>query len=283
MASLSTKLRRFTTTLNSPFHNLKQFSTYRGPSPNPLRTSFLHVPVGKGGILLTQNAPNTEADTAYDSPQIQHVGTSGVRTCVGVYFAIDSYRCFVAHINGLINRGLDEKNERLLSYHKKVREQEAEFFRFETMKRLKANAEKHGWDPAVHQSTILKSLLITCPEPRNRALSRMAEAGEVDICDENTGLWIAEGIKDFLGAPRHTIVHENEGFVVKHPDGKPVMLSYEPEKWPDARMGGEDGMLAEMATIRDGEPPEMECFRRVEQMRLDGWTIVKDDGWRKRD
>ncbi|KAK3671201.1 hypothetical protein LTR78_008836 [Recurvomyces mirabilis] len=280
MAFLSTKLRP-TTSIPS-FHNLKRFSTYRDPNPNPLRISFLHVPEGKGGLLPTQNLPNTQADTAYDSPQIQHVGTSGVRTCVGVYFAIDSSRCFVAHINGLINRGLDEKNERLLSYHKELQEQEAAFFRSETRKRLRANAEKHGWDPVVQKSTILKSLLITCPEPRNRALSRMTEAGEVDICDENTGLWIIEGIKDFFDAPDDTIVHEKEGFVVQHPDGKPTMLSYEPEKWPEARVGGEDGMLAQMTSVRDGEPPEMECFRRVEQMRLDGWIIVKDDGWRKR-
>lgn len=89
----------------------------------------------------------------------------------------------------------------------------------------------------VQKSEILRTLLITCPEPRDRGISRLLEVGEKEVCDENTGLWIAQGIKDFLDAQKDTLIHENEGFVVHDPPSefsKPVMLSYEPRKWPHA-------------------------------------------------
>jgi len=66
---------------------------------------FRHVPEGYGGVLSFHppgQSSKPKRSARYDKVDlnsIQYVGTTGIRTCVGVYFAIDDERCFFAHIN----------------------------------------------------------------------------------------------------------------------------------------------------------------------------------------
>ena len=54
-------------------------------------------PLGSGSSSESANQlPGTET--------IHHVGTYGLYTCVGAYFAICERRCFAAHINSVISR-----------------------------------------------------------------------------------------------------------------------------------------------------------------------------------
>ena len=64
---------------------------------------FREVAEGKGGIYtLTKNGP-------------QHIGTRGLITCLGIYFAISDSQCFFAHVNFNI-MGLDGKRRKPIEF-----------------------------------------------------------------------------------------------------------------------------------------------------------------------
>ena len=60
----------------------------------------------------------------------------------------------------------------------------------------------------------MRSLVIACPHSQGR-----------------TGEFVIEGIKEFLDIKDDDAeVHRNSGFIVEHPHGKPLMLSYDQQR-----------------------------------------------------
>ncbi|TKA79277.1 hypothetical protein B0A55_04237 [Friedmanniomyces simplex] len=149
---------------------------------------FRCIEEGRGGTLHFRN-PLTRPVQFEDEAQerIRHVGTLGVKTCVGVYFAIDDDRCFVAHINAYTQRAdpwYSTVGDRTVR-----NDAEADFFRTATREKLKEHAAAHDWDPKTSESRILHSLLLFCRSQR--------------------------------GSRR------TSGFVVWHPGGEPALAPYE--------------------------------------------------------
>lgn len=138
---------------------------------------------------------------------IRHAGTRGLITCVGVYFSLGADRCFVAHITALVLR------QRFAPWGRDVKDaDEAWWYKESTKQRLKQFAKFNGWKPEDHKSEILRSLIIACPDAKGR-----------------TGEFVVEGIKEFLGIEDDVQVHTKSGFIVEHPGGERLMLSYDQE------------------------------------------------------
>ncbi|KAK4970565.1 hypothetical protein LTR66_011478 [Elasticomyces elasticus] len=101
--------------MSSPVQRSKHLSVTTENFPSSHRKTYLHVPTGHGGTLSvssqsaserTEIPPNTLGSHSVSPKTTSAVGTTGCRTCVGVYFTISStptaVKCFCAHINAYI-------------------------------------------------------------------------------------------------------------------------------------------------------------------------------------
>ncbi|EMC98490.1 hypothetical protein BAUCODRAFT_428060 [Baudoinia panamericana UAMH 10762] len=242
------------------------------------KTAFRHVPEGRGGILNfrkpifgTEDAGKSLTDQDHD--RIHYLGVTGVKTCVGVYFALDDNRCFLAHINAWRYGGT-----RRLSLDEQQHLEEGSRFKSVTIEMLRKHSEKHDWDP--REPRILQSLLIVCPEAydplrvldaaRRQADRSMQPNPTRDRLRLQSGWWLIEGIKQFLGPPPETRHDDqSEGFVVEHHDQSRLPIKY--------RLSSH-----ECSYQREGEPPELERYELVEEAihhpELGNWMIGERDG-----
>ncbi|KAK4888581.1 hypothetical protein LTR27_012533 [Elasticomyces elasticus] len=149
----------------------------------------------------------------YAQERLHHVGTSGLITCVGVYFAIDKKTCFITHINADTKR--PEGETRLIL-------DEAEGTVVKDMARdlMKKHAEAHGWsltDPRTRMN-ILLTLVMSCPEP----IDSSSISADMQAMKQ-TGYYVAQGVREFLKLPNRAL-SSTSGFVVEHRGGRPVFL-----------------------------------------------------------
>ncbi|KAK5689695.1 hypothetical protein LTR97_012694 [Elasticomyces elasticus] len=166
---------------------------------------FRYIAEGEGATLRFHSPTRS---LVHDQAALRLVSTFGLIICVGVYFAIDDHTCFVAHINAYTER-------KWLSPWVVRNQMEADFFRDTARERMEKHASANGWDPQdpATQSYISRTLILVCPEPTHTFQ-------EASITMQQTGLWVAEGIRQFLNIPGIGVGLES-GFIVEHPRGKP--------------------------------------------------------------
>jgi len=200
------------------------FFTNRAP-----QIPFRYVDEGQGGTLYfrdptTANQPPRWSKAERES--IPYVGTYSVRTCVGVYFAIDDRRCFLAHINAYRRVGWVGIPGR------HVTAKQGEWFTGKVVRMLRHEAAWHDWRPDVARSRILESLIMVCPEPgwedeEQTGVSPQKEKGVVS--EKLTSCYVMEGIKQFLQVEGS--LERKDGFVVGHGNGYKELLSFDPNRW----------------------------------------------------
>ncbi|KAK5715796.1 hypothetical protein LTR17_016627 [Elasticomyces elasticus] len=155
----------------------------------------------------------------YAQERLHHVGTSGLITCVGVYFAIDKKTCFITHINADTKR--PEGETRLI-----LDEAEGTVVKDMARNLMKKHAEAHGWSPTNPRTrmNILLTLVMSCPKPID---SSVISADLQPM--RQTGYYVAQGVREFLKMPDRAL-SSTSGFVVEHRGGRPVFL---PDKGND--------------------------------------------------
>ncbi|KAK5715795.1 hypothetical protein LTR17_016626 [Elasticomyces elasticus] len=170
----------------------------------PRGNQFRYIAEGEGATLQF----HTTTHLVHDQEALRLVGTFGLITCVGVYSAIDHRTCFVAHINAYTER-------EWLSPWVVRNQMEANWFRDMARDRMEKHALANGWDPQdpATRAWILRTLILVCPEPTHTFL-------EASVTMQQTGLWVAEGIRQFLNIPDIAVGFES-GFIVEHPRGRP--------------------------------------------------------------
>ncbi|KAK3707758.1 hypothetical protein LTR37_011935 [Vermiconidia calcicola] len=97
------------------------------------------VQEGFGGVFTY--TPSTPAGSGYfeNWDVIRLIGTWGLITCVGLYFAIDDNRCFLTHINSLVDVG-EEKTARICN------SAEGAAVKQRVLQGLKTSARVDDWD-----------------------------------------------------------------------------------------------------------------------------------------
>ena len=210
-------------------------------STNPALTKFRYLIEGSGATLDFA-AAETSPGYSNQRQHIRHVGTTHLITCVGVYFSLGANRCFIAHISAAIRRKKNSLTFPFINNSTIQSTAEANFFKEQTLLRLEDHADHYGWKPEQHRSEIKESLILSCPQ-------MMGQTGE----------HIVEGIKEFLNV-KEVVVHQKDGFIVKHPGGKPLMLSYDGGDWHKAD--------AEMQKVG---------FQATSESKEDNFRIVLDN------
>ncbi|KAK5715794.1 hypothetical protein LTR17_016625 [Elasticomyces elasticus] len=186
------------------------------------RTKFRFVGEDEGATLHFHHSggPVYAALFGYKFAQqrLHYVGTFGLITCVGVYFAIDDHTCFIAHINACTIR--DDGHTRTIR-----NDAEGATVKLMTLVLLHQHARAKGWSPRNLRTLIRirRSLLLLCPEPefedRPWPGARLREM-------KQTGFYVADAIREFLNVPAQPLL-KSGGFVIEHPGGVPVLV---PEK-----------------------------------------------------
>lgn len=231
----------------------------------PTRTKFRHIPEGKGDTLLLHGTAADDPPTGTNKQSaVRHVGTTGLATCVGVYFSIDTHRCFLAHINAYILRREWRQGEVGDRYLQNATEHS--FFQAAVHSKLADHAKRHDWCPEQYHPEILRSLMLTCPKPflySELVLRESTTLSNTLVGYEHTGAAILQGFKDFLGVPDDTPSHRSEVFVVEHPASVLAMLTAGPDH------------------SGSSEPEHQGSFRprgfeQVEEEGLEDWTIELD-------
>lgn len=157
-----------------------------GPTP------YRYVSQGSGGTY--KFTPDT----------LQHIGTSKCITCVGVYFAIDDKRCFMAHMNAdtITQDGKPSRrtNQRLSA---KIRDQMTD--------RLNAEQQKSGWGPVTER--MRSSLVMVCPDME----WKWPMVGDA----------VSTAVQEWLGVREPQRPFKSGGFIIRHPGGPVKVLEME--------------------------------------------------------
>ena len=112
------------------------------------------VQEGFGGVFTY--TPSTPAGSGYleNWDVIRLIGTWGLITCVGLYFAIDDNRCFLTHINSLVDVG-EEKTARICN------SAEGAAVKQRVLQGLKTSARVDDWDLSAPK--VRDSIKVFCP------------------------------------------------------------------------------------------------------------------------
>jgi hypothetical protein len=232
------------------FKNCRLASTENGLA------KFRLISPGDGKTLTFGNG--STADTAPRQHQhIHHVGTTGLITCVGIYFALDDHRCFLAHINAY-KRGGPVSWREIRDLWRPV-ENEGLDYKKHVIDRLRFEAKEQRWpDHQTSKSRIFDSLLISCPSPEKTK-------GAMD----RTGYWLIESIKEFLDAAADLEYARKWGFVVDSRHGKVEWLS-----------GDEQAEKDELGCYRGVGDSGQVNYEGVQESveRKDSWECITDFG-----
>ncbi len=254
-----------------PTHLLRRFISSSGSRCSP-PTAFRYIDEGQGATLRFREPLQHHVQYDREAQQrIRHVGVLGVKTCVGVYFAIDDDCCFVAHINAYVQRvnpSYSTVGDRTV-----LNDAEADFFRTATREKFKEHAAANGRDPNRARSRILRSLLLVCPEPMGKP--RDSPIPQKHLRAEQTGFYVAQGVKDFPGLPPSSpigLLQAASGFVVRHPGGKPELAPY---------VQCETTWSTENEEDLEAAAPELQGYQKSPEYGVDQWTIVRQ-GWERR-
>ncbi|KAK5724501.1 hypothetical protein LTR15_004546 [Elasticomyces elasticus] len=195
-------------------------------------TRFRCIPEGEGGTCtFIDPSRNTSADCL---KLIDHVGTIGLFSCVGVYCALPSNRCFVAHISAWTQ---DDGNEPFKEY---CGVEDGETIQREVLSRLQTHAKANAWSPS---EAITASLIIACPR-----LVVMTGDGVLTF----TGAYVARAVREFFNSPSAP-VKKNWGFVVD-------------------RSGAVD--LLNRSDGEPDPPSCLDRYEMVNEADLDDWKVI---------
>lgn len=155
-------------------------------------TVYRYINSGSGGTYtFSQDTP-------------QHIGTSKCDTCVGVYFAIDDYRCFAAHINAdTFTRDRELSRQTNGSTSTKIRD--------EVTCRLDEEQQESQWGPV--SDRMRTTLVMVCP--------RMAWTIPM------VGDAVSEAVQHWLGISDPQRPNPVGGFVTQHPGVDAVFFEIE--------------------------------------------------------
>ncbi|KAK4549486.1 hypothetical protein LTR36_006483 [Oleoguttula mirabilis] len=208
------------------------------------KIKFRCVDESRGGTFSFRN-PDSAKSGAEDPELIQYIGTSGVKTCVGVYFKLSDDRCFLAHINGVIRDKEDDNRATRVC----PSDADGEAIKNIVKEKLEAEAQQEQWDKP--DMIIRESLLMVCPEPETYAI--FTELG--DGPTKQTGWWVAEGIREFLNLPDAPLMMK-AGFVVGHRDGHRQLLTHD-----------------SVAASSGVDPPELAGYEKVPERAAGDWPV----------
>lgn len=207
------------------------------------KIKYRAISEGEGGTFRFRRPDSTEGGNDSDDPeQIQYIGTSGIKTCVGVYFKLSDTECFLAHINVCIRDLGQGKATRV------CRDDEGQRIRALILEALQIEAEDNGWDTDNPQ--IEESLLVVCASPTLQ--------GPGGVVRRQTGSYVIDAIKDFLNLP-NARYECNTGFVVGQTDGHECLLT-----------------LNHGAANEFINPPELDCYEAVPEASVGSWSFGID-------
>ncbi|KAK5123545.1 hypothetical protein LTR85_002583 [Meristemomyces frigidus] len=179
------------------------------------KIKFRSIGESAGGTFRFRNPGTDVLEADPEDPELIHyIGTTGVRTCVGVYFNLSDNSCFVAHINAIIRDVKGNATRICADEEEGVKIKEA------IILKLQQEASSIPWAPA--DPAIESSLIIVCPMPD----TPMAIVNIGDEPAKQTGWWIVEGIKEFLRLP-NAWSERKAGFIVDHRNGHSQMLTHD--------------------------------------------------------
>ncbi|KAK4978513.1 hypothetical protein LTR66_003004 [Elasticomyces elasticus] len=186
---------------------------------------------GSGATVTFSNEEQTTngepAATDIELDKIKAVGTKACIVCVGVYFAIDNNRCFVAHMNS-ISPDCDY-----------IDRASHDHLRASVRSRLEEESTSQEWGGP--NERMEQTLVLTCPYPDRAALQDdfyniisdgIAYAKPEEGLEPDNGRAMALGVLDWLGMPSATEVHRAHGFVVPKMGAQPQLFYRQNEGAP---------------------------------------------------
>jgi hypothetical protein len=185
-------------------------------STAPIHPDALHyrcIDADYGGTYTRRYRQPSERAFATDT--LPAIGTYGCSSCVGVYFELSPTTCFVAHINAAhlpMDYSTITREETLYDL-RVVTDVEGGHIRDEVIRKLTI-ASRCMNRPPLDQ---IRNILLVCP-----VLQHPISGATL------SGIYVVQGIRDFLGRRDIPVNAESEGFVVSYETG---MVQYFP--WPE--------------------------------------------------
>ncbi|KAK5135351.1 hypothetical protein LTR08_005293 [Meristemomyces frigidus] len=166
---------------------------------------FINVPAGCACVLDFSKVD-------IKAQNITAVGTSECYTCIGVYFAIDEHRCFIAHINpstGRTSADNDKDLERLVSAD------EGKTLGDFVLSRIRS-AIGADWQPDMRAQ---RSLVLVCFRP--------SEGVHGAWLRPYVGHYVVKAITDYFSVDEAAVFYEGKhGFIVDQYDGILQVLGF---------------------------------------------------------
>ena len=125
------------------------------PSPGGKSVKVRFINEGNGGTFTFTTMSGEDESINTDVNAIHRIGTWGCLTCVGVYFAVDDNRCFLAHINALREFG-EHRDSRACT------PAEGDRLKQKILEKLYKEAQDQDWradDPRIRET-----IVIACPK-----------------------------------------------------------------------------------------------------------------------
>ncbi|KAK5679846.1 hypothetical protein LTS10_007794 [Elasticomyces elasticus] len=170
---------------------------------------FRLIPQGKGGTFIID-------PTSRSIERIDLFGTWECNTCVGVSWPINDKRCFLAHINCIF---ADTTERKRCVVHDDA---EGEEVKRMVKRELTAESNRAKWGPVTE---VMKAgVVMVCPKQTEEVFDATTRQ---TITRMLTGHYVAEAIKEWLGAPDLKADTMHGGFIVRHPGSLPELLSQE--------------------------------------------------------
>ncbi|KAI7552135.1 hypothetical protein KC331_g2093 [Hortaea werneckii] len=136
---------------------------------------------------------------------VQHIGTSGCLTCVGIYFIIDDRRCFAAHVNA-------DTVTKSGGWARGTSANTRDKIKVEVKQRLDTEQAQSEWGPV--SQTMRESLVMVC--------SRCEEALPL------VGDAVAAAVQEWLGIEEMIAPHRKENFIIRHPNQDLFLFDEQP-------------------------------------------------------
>lgn len=185
-------------------------------STGPINSDALHyrcIDADYGGTYT--HSRRQASDRSFTADTLPAIGTYGCSSCVGVYFELTPTTCFVAHINAAhlpMDSSTITREDTLYDF-RVVTDVEGVQIRDEVIHRLNLESRWMNWPPADQ----IGNVVLVCP------ILQHPISGET-----LSGIYVLQGIREFLGRREIPVNTESEGFVVHHETG---MVQYFP--WPE--------------------------------------------------
>ncbi|KAI7209443.1 LigB subunit of an aromatic-ring-opening dioxygenase LigAB [Hortaea werneckii] len=154
---------------------------------------YRHIAQGSGGTYT------------FTDNNVQHIGTSGCLTCVGIYFVIDDHRCFAAHVNA-------DTVTKSGGWSRKINGNTRDKIKAEVKQRLDNEQTKSEWGPV--SQTMRESLIMVC----SRCEETLPLVGDA----------VAAAVQEWLGMEERIVPRRKESFIVRHPNENLCLFDEQP-------------------------------------------------------